>query len=53
MLLLAVAIVVQASVFGRVAANAEPHPVLARVGVGLALACWLGVSLAGRAIGFV
>jgi hypothetical protein len=53
MLLLTVAVVVQAAVFGRVAASEAPHPVLARVGVALALACWFGVSLAGRAIGFV
>jgi hypothetical protein len=53
MLLLAAAVFVQAAIFGRVAASAEPHPVLARVGVGLALAFWFAVSLAGRAIGFV
>jgi hypothetical protein len=53
MLLLIAAVIVQAAVFGRVAASEKPNPVLARVGVALALAFWFGVSLAGRAIGFV
>jgi uncharacterized protein DUF6644 len=53
MLLLAVSVIVQATLFARVALSEEPHPVLARVGVGLALAFWFAVSLAGRAIGFV
>jgi hypothetical protein len=53
MLLLAVSVIVQAALFARVALSEQPHPVLARVGVGLALAFWFAVSLAGRAIGFV
>jgi hypothetical protein len=53
MVLLIIAIGVQALMFGRVAASAAPRPALARLGVALALLFWFGVSLAGRAIGFV
>ena len=53
MLLLLAAVSVQIVLFGRVAASEAPSPTLARVSVALALLCWFGVSLAGRAIGFV
>jgi hypothetical protein len=53
MALLAVAVIIQAVVFSRVAASESPSPTLARVGVALALVFWFSVSLAGRAIGFV
>jgi hypothetical protein len=53
MLLLVLAVIIQAALFGKVAASESPHPGLARVGVALALLFWFSVSLAGRAIGFV
>lgn len=53
MMLLIAAVVVQAAVFARVAASEAPRPALVRIGVTLAVSFWFGVSLAGRAIGFV
>lgn len=53
MVLLLVAVIVQATLFGRVASSEAPRPWLARLGVALAVFFWFGVSLAGRAIGFV
>jgi hypothetical protein len=53
MVLLAIAVIIQAVVFSRIAASESPNPALARVGVALALVFWFSVSLAGRAIGFV
>ena len=53
MVLLVIAVIVQAVLFGRVASSDSPRPGLARAGVALAVIFWFGVSLAGRAIGFV
>jgi hypothetical protein len=53
MVLLAIAVLVQAVIFRRVATVEQPRIGLARVGVALALLFWFGVSMAGRAIGFV
>ncbi len=53
MVLLLVAVIVQAALFGRVASSETPPPWLVRLGVALAVFFWFGVSLAGRAIGFV
>ena len=53
MVLLVIAVIVQAALFGRVATSETPRPALARAGVALAVFFWFGVSLAGRAIGFV
>ncbi|MDB6088488.1 MAG: hypothetical protein JWN85_1272 [Gammaproteobacteria bacterium] len=53
MLLLLLAVIVQASLFGRVAASEAQKPWLARTAVALSLLFWFAVSMAGRAIGFV
>jgi hypothetical protein len=53
MLLLLAAVIVQALLFGRVAASEAQKPWLARTAVGLSLVFWFAVSMAGRAIGFV
>jgi hypothetical protein len=53
MLLLLVAVIVQALLFGRVAASETQKPWLARTAVALSLVFWFAVSMAGRAIGFV
>jgi hypothetical protein len=53
MLLLIVAVIVQAVLFRKVATNSAPQPWLARTSVALSLALWFAVSMAGRAIGFV
>lgn len=46
------AIVLQFALFRRVAAQESPNPVLARATVGISLAVWFSVGLAGRMIGF-
>jgi hypothetical protein len=53
MLLLLLAVIVQALLFGRVAASEAQKPWLARTAVALSLVFWFAVSMAGRAIGFV
>lgn len=53
MLLLAAAVIIQASLFRKVANTVSPSPWLARASVALSLALWFAVSMAGRAIGFV
>lgn len=53
MLLLLLAVIVQALLFGRVAASDAQKPWLARTAVALSLFLWFAVSMAGRAIGFV
>ncbi len=53
MVLLLVAVIVQALLFGQVAKSGHPRPWLARTSVALSLVFWFAVSMAGRAIGFV
>ena len=53
MALLLVAIIVQATLFRRVANSAAPSPLFVRTSVGLSVACWFSVAMAGRMIGFV
>ena len=53
MLLLAAAVIIQASLFRKVANSTTASPWLARASVALSLALWFAVSMAGRAIGFV
>ncbi len=53
MLLLIAAVLVQIFLFQRVAARDSPNPWFARISVVVALGLWFGVSMAGRAIGFV
>jgi len=53
MALLAVAVLVQATLFRRVANAEAPTPAFARASIGLSVACWFGVAMAGRMIGFV
>ncbi|HMN47406.1 MAG TPA: hypothetical protein PKE27_22715 [Povalibacter sp.] len=52
MVLFVTAIVLQFALFRRIAARESPHPVLARTTVGVSLAIWFGIGLAGRMIGF-
>lgn len=52
MVLFVSAIVLQFALFRRIAAREAPHPVLARTTVGVSLALWFGIGLAGRMIGF-
>ncbi len=53
MLLLGAAVLIQIVLFQRVAARESAHRILARVSVAVSLLLWFGVSMAGRAIGFV
>ena len=53
MALMLVAIVAQATLFRRVANNSVATPAFARASVGACVACWFGVAMAGRMIGFV
>jgi hypothetical protein len=53
MLLLIVAVIIQAALFGQVAKRESPNPWLARTSVAVSLGLWFAVSMAGRAIGFV
>jgi len=52
MVLFIAAIVLQFALFRRIAGREAPHPVLARTTVGVSLALWFGIGLAGRMIGF-
>ena len=53
MVLLAIAVLVQAVLFRKVAHSDHPSPWLARASVALSVTLWFAVSMAGRAIGFV
>jgi hypothetical protein len=53
MLLLLLAVIIQAALFGKVAASESQKPWLARTAVALSMIFWFAVSMAGRAIGFV
>lgn len=53
MLLLLVAVAVQVVLFRKVAISESASPAFARVAVGLSVASWFAVALAGRMIGFV
>jgi hypothetical protein len=53
MVLLLVAVLVQALLFRKVANSDHPSPWLARITVAVSLVFWFAVSMAGRAIGFV
>ena len=53
MLLLIVAVVVQVTLFRKVATIETPNPIFARISVALSLVAWFGIGLAGRAIGFI
>ncbi len=53
MLLLAAAVLVQIFLFQGVSRRDSPNPWFARVSVAVSLVLWFGVSMAGRAIGFV
>ena len=52
-LLLLAAVLMQILLFQRVSARESATPLLARISVAISLVLWFGVSLAGRAIGFV
>jgi hypothetical protein len=52
MLLLIVAVLVQVTLFRKVVAGSH-SPSFARSIVALSLVCWFGISMAGRAIGFM
>ena len=53
MVLLVIAVLVQAVLFRKVASSDHPSPWLARTSVAVSLTLWFAVSMAGRAIGFV
>jgi hypothetical protein len=53
MLFLLAAVLVQLTLFRRVARNSAPHPFLTRASVSIALLLWFGVAFAGRIIGFI
>lgn len=52
-LLLGVAIVLQATLYRHVTSRDDPSPALAKLSVAASVLLWFGVGLAGRAIGFV
>ena len=53
MLLFFVAVVLQLSLFRETALRPSPSPALARASVGISLAMWFSVAMAGRMIGFI
>jgi hypothetical protein len=53
MVLFFIAVLVQLALFRKTAARVSPDPVLARVSVGVSLAAWFSVAMAGRMIGFI
>lgn len=53
MVLFLVAVIVQLALFRTTARQTTPSPVLARVSVGISLAAWFSVAMAGRMIGFI
>jgi hypothetical protein len=53
MLLLIVAVIVQVTLFRKAVTSRNPTQTFARISVALALICWFGIGMAGRAIGFL
>lgn len=53
MVLFFIAVLVQLALFRKTAAQVSPNPVLARASVGVSLAAWFSVAMAGRMIGFI
>jgi hypothetical protein len=53
MLLLVIAVIVQVTMFRKIAASETPNPMFARIGVALSLVAWFSIGLAGRAVGFI
>ena len=53
MVLFFVAVIVQLALFRRTAAQTSPSPAFARASVGISLAAWFSVAMAGRMIGFI
>lgn len=53
MILFFVAVIVQLVLFRKTAAQAAPSPTFARASVGISLAAWFSVAMAGRMIGFI
>jgi hypothetical protein len=53
MVLFFIAVIVQLALFRKTAAQASPSPMLARASVGISLAAWFSVAMAGRMIGFI
>ncbi len=53
MILFFVAVIVQLALFRRTATQRTPTPAFARASVGISLAAWFSVAMAGRMIGFI
>jgi hypothetical protein len=53
MLLFFIAVIVQLALFRKTAAQTSPTPTFARASVGISLAAWFSVAMAGRMIGFI
>lgn len=53
MVLFFIAVVVQLALFRRAAVQTAPSPAFARASVGISLAAWFSVAMAGRMIGFI
>lgn len=53
MVLLLIGIIVQVTLFRRVANTDSTNPASARLSVALSVVCWFSVAMAGRMIGFI
>lgn len=53
MVLLVVAVVLQATLFRKVSQSESPNPLFAKTSVVLSLLAWFGIGFAGRIIGFI
>ena len=53
MILFFVAVIVQLALFRKTATQTAPTPMFARASVGISLAAWFSVAMAGRMIGFI
>nr|WP_298721772.1 DUF6644 family protein [uncultured Steroidobacter sp.] len=53
MILFFIAVLVQLALFRKTAAQTAPTPTFARASVGISLAAWFSVAMAGRMIGFI
>lgn len=53
MLLLALAVTLQLTLYRRIMRGGVLHPLLTRLGVALSVSAWLGIAFAGRLIGFI